>query len=212
MNNAPITVASVYLRYYVLCITGSDEIWALTTPTTLSWPVRAEAAFFIDVFDWDTVAISRQQSKYETNLLSIKISLCTGLFPCSLLINGQNDGKLYRIGGGSISCQGSKGCSHVKVFHSKSDCYSSESLFCSYMHPRNQTDLIAWTKCTQYLRNMKSICRNIHTINSSYTPSTHTHQQLVHTNNALNTCSTKGSQKLIASDRYRTWTSGAETT
>ncbi len=97
--------------------TGSDEVWALATPTIISWPVRADSGFFIDVYDWDTISVSRPQSKYGQNLLSVRISLCTGLFPCRLLITGEDGGKLFRMGGGSIYCPGSQGCSYAQVLH-----------------------------------------------------------------------------------------------
>jgi hypothetical protein len=41
-------------------------------------------------------------------------------------MNGQDGGKLYRIGSGSISCQGSQGCSYAKVIFLI--CLSSESV------------------------------------------------------------------------------------
>jgi hypothetical protein len=97
--------------YFFQCPEKND-LWSLVTPALVSWPSKADAGFFIDIYDWDLIRVAAT----TTNVLSRIIPLCaTAVYPCRLSLDGTGGGRLFKTALGAISCEGSKGCMNVQV-------------------------------------------------------------------------------------------------
>ena len=82
---------------------------ATFTPQNVSW--TSSSNDFVYLFDWDTIVVDGSKN----NNLSMRIQLCTGLFPCALNMVGINNGSIKRVDAGSISCWSTNGCTNVVV-------------------------------------------------------------------------------------------------
>jgi serine/threonine protein kinase len=102
------------------------DLRALLFPKEAVWnPIRnhsglAWAAWLLDVYDWDQVALEHVAA------LSFKLRLCFGLFPCAMHIKGKSVGVIQRQGTGYISCLFSDGCETVRLEGIKFFCDSAQ--------------------------------------------------------------------------------------
>ena len=107
-------------------IIGFDS---LSLPATVKWPSgNFDPGWLIYVYDWDTISLHGSRGEQ----LSSPIDLCTGYYPCSLLLKGESKGTLRVSGNASISCRSDLGClkmSIESVFFICDDNPRSESLF-----------------------------------------------------------------------------------
>jgi predicted outer membrane repeat protein len=69
------------------------------------------AGLFITIYDWDTIELETSNG----NVLSIPVVLCSGIFPCSISIQGDGIQSIQRTGNGSIICLGSAGCIRLSI-------------------------------------------------------------------------------------------------
>jgi hypothetical protein len=76
-------------------------------------PRELEESWFIDVFDWDTATVDATVPTQT----SISLDLCSGIFPCSLNIQGrQSQAALFLQSDlGFISCSFGSGCSGIRL-------------------------------------------------------------------------------------------------
>ncbi len=140
----------------VLITTGAaavNDTWSLELPKYAQWPAGGKEGLFIDVFDWDSVVICSSQG--ASNALNSPLILCTGFYPCALLILGLNapvldgvsdnyvasrSGPALQAGhgrqvltctNGSLHCLASAGCTSVALFSVQIECneISTQSLF-----------------------------------------------------------------------------------
>jgi hypothetical protein len=84
---------------------------ALELPNDLPWPTNSSASAFSDVYDWDLVVVGPDRA----NVLSRRVPLCTGTFPCTLTVTGRGSGVLARVGDGALACMATKGCALVRL-------------------------------------------------------------------------------------------------
>ena len=79
---------------------------AVSLPSVVGWP--AMPADYLNLYDWDHIALN------DSAQLSTPISLCVGLYPCVLSVNGFGVGSIELGANGSITCLSSVGCSSVR--------------------------------------------------------------------------------------------------
>ena len=83
------------------------DLHSVSLPSITGWP--ANQAGFLDLYDWDSVILSRPA------VLSHPLDLCTGILPCALSVRGDGSAgaTLLRTAGGAIRCLASAGCWRV---------------------------------------------------------------------------------------------------
>ena len=100
------------------------DLLSVYFPNSIPWPVSA--AYFLDIYDWDTILL------HGTASISIGIDLCSGIFPCALNVRGLGPASTLSIVGGSVSCLVTNGCSTVRLGSLSITCSSAvaaESVF-----------------------------------------------------------------------------------
>jgi hypothetical protein len=97
-----------------------DLLLALTLPREIFWPRKLEESWFIDVFDWDTTIIDAA----VPSRTSISLDLCSGIFPCSLSIQGRQSQAALILQSelGFISCSFGSGCSGIRLISINISC------------------------------------------------------------------------------------------
>ena len=75
----------------------------------LSWSVVDTADGFIQIYDWDEFVLQPG----NVNSLKFQVDLCFGYLPCSITMNGNKSGQIYRIDEGSLRCFASSGCTRI---------------------------------------------------------------------------------------------------
>ena len=93
-------------------------------PKEVSWTSTSGIDLFVEVYDWDRLVIN-STSHVE---LSWQMTLCTGIYPCSLSIDGNGMGTVFLSGNGSITCPQSSGCASLSLFAINFVCDSQRSL------------------------------------------------------------------------------------
>ena len=91
----------------------------IENPRKVPWPSDGGVGIFIDVFDWDYMTV--YPGIYSPLLDSI--SLCVGLFPCTLSVRGSVKNQQFtngqsivqQSGNGSILCIAASGCTSVLI-------------------------------------------------------------------------------------------------
>jgi hypothetical protein len=93
---------------------------ALTLPKEIIWPHESGESWFIDVFDWDSITVDG----LVPTKISIALNLCSGIFPCSISIRGEQSSLFLQSELGFISCSSSAGCSGVYIYSINAVCKS----------------------------------------------------------------------------------------
>jgi serine/threonine protein kinase len=88
----------------------SMNIFALRHPKQVRWNQSGQA-WLIDIYDWDIVLVEKDAAA----ALSFGLTLCVGLFPCSMSIKGSPEGLIHRQESGYISCFSAHGCEQLSI-------------------------------------------------------------------------------------------------
>ena len=93
-----------------------QDLYALKFPRDVSW--SSGQLWFVDVFDWDTTIIPGN----STVALTYPVNLCSGFFPCALLVRGGPSSLLVKTRNGSVSCLKAIGCSGLRLESLELEC------------------------------------------------------------------------------------------
>ena len=111
----PVTLeAPAVQMMIVFCAGYLMDLRGLDLPAVVPWPSESDATPFVDIFDWDSVALDLLGPDHP-NALIFQLDLCTGIFPCYLMLSAAREGVLRRGAEGSISCFASVGCIGVSM-------------------------------------------------------------------------------------------------
>ena len=111
----PVTLeAPAVQMMIVFCAGYLMDLRGLDLPAVVPWPSESDAIPFVDIFDWDSVALDLLGPDHP-NALNFQLDLCTGIFPCYLMLSAAREGVLRRGAQGSISCLASVGCAGVSM-------------------------------------------------------------------------------------------------
>ena len=88
-----------------------NDLWSIEAPKDLGWPKGGAEGLFIEVYDWDTIVLDQNSE----NFLQHRLVLCTGFFPCNLVIAGSKQSVLTLNESGTIDCSARNACVSVKL-------------------------------------------------------------------------------------------------
>ena len=101
------------------------DFWRIVVPQKKTWSGIIGQYFFVDIYDWDTILVDKGFA-LELNFI---LNLCTGIFPCSANLQGNQLGILRRGKIGSIFCLASAGCSKLTISNLKFNCDGERAMF-----------------------------------------------------------------------------------
>ena len=98
---------------------------SLEAPKDVSWPDVDSVADFINIYDWDRIALNPS----VVNILETRLVICTGPLPCmiSLLGSGIDGADFQRIGNGTLVCMKKSGCLGLYVSKLRLRCAGSST-------------------------------------------------------------------------------------